>query len=119
MQATFELKKSSDRVAIAGLAMVATLIVGGVSGYAVKSLTTPAQLIAPAAAVSTVGVASPATNPGSAARAFRLELQDQRAQAGSVAPAAGRRTPPGARSSSGQCVRVNGPEPSAPALFPG
>ena len=105
MQATFELKKSSDRVAIAGLAMVATLIVGGVSGYAVKSLTTPAQLIAPAAAVSTVGVASPATNPGSAARAFRLELQDQRA--------------PGARSSSGQCVRVNGPEPSAPALFPG
>jgi len=88
MQATIELKKSSDRVAIAGLAMVATLIVGGVSGYAVKSLTTPAQLIAPAAAVSTVGVASPATNPGSAARAFRLELQDQRAQGGSVAPAA-------------------------------
>jgi len=110
MQATFELKKSSDRVAIAGLAMLATLIVRcrctSPAASAVRppprnatisrpapSMPSarplpPAQLIAPAAAVSTVGVASPATNPGSAARAFRLELQDQRAQAGSVAPAA-------------------------------
>ena len=88
MQATIELKKSSDRFAIAVLATLATLIVGGVSGYAVKSLTTPAQLIAPAAAVSTVGVASPASDPGIAGRALRLELQDQTAQGASVAPAA-------------------------------
>jgi hypothetical protein len=37
MQASFELKRSPDRIAIAGLAMLATLIVGGASGYAVKS----------------------------------------------------------------------------------
>lgn len=87
MQATFELKKSPDRVAIAGLAMLATLFVGGVSGYAVKSLTTSAPAIA-AATASTVGAASQASDPSIAGRALRLELQDQRAQAGSVAPAA-------------------------------
>jgi hypothetical protein len=86
MQATFELKKSPDRAAIAGLAMVATLFVGGVSGYAVKSLTTSAPAIA-AAAVSSAGIASPNSDHAAAARALRLELQDQRAQAGSVAPA--------------------------------
>lgn len=88
MQATFELKKSPDRAAIAGIAMFATLLVGGVSGYAVRSLTTSAPLIAPAAAVSTVGVASSNSDRAAAARALRLELQDQKAQAGSVAPAA-------------------------------
>jgi small-conductance mechanosensitive channel len=88
MQASFELKRSPDRIAIAGLAMLATLIVGGASGYAVKSLTTAAQVIAPAAAVSTVGVASPATDAGMAGRALRLEVQDQKSQAGAAAPAA-------------------------------
>jgi hypothetical protein len=87
MQATFELKKSPDRVAIAGLAMLATLLLGGVSGYAVKSLTTSAPAIA-AAATSTVGVASQASDPNIAGRALRLELQDQKAQVGSIAPAA-------------------------------
>jgi hypothetical protein len=88
MQATFELKKSPDRVAIAGLAMLATLFVGGVSGYAVKSLTTTSAPAIAAAAVSSVGIASPNSDHAAAASALRLELQDQRAQAGSVAPAA-------------------------------
>ena len=87
MQATFELKKSPDRAAIAGIAMVATLLVGGISGYAVRSLTTSAPLIAPAAA-STLGVASQTSDRAAAGRALRLELQDQKAQVGSVAPAA-------------------------------
>jgi hypothetical protein len=88
MQATVALKKAPDRMALVSLAMFATLVVGGVSGYAVKGLTTSAALIAPAVRVSTVGVASPATDPGIAKRALRLEVQDQNAQAGSTAPAA-------------------------------
>ena len=58
MQASFDLKKSPDRVMIAGFAMLATLVVGGVSGYAVKGLTTSAALIAPAVTVSAAGLAS-------------------------------------------------------------
>jgi hypothetical protein len=88
MQASIDLRKSPDRVAIVGLAMFATLVLGGVGGYAVKGLTSSPALIAPAATVSTVGVASPASDPGIAKRALQLELQDQKTQAGVTAPTA-------------------------------
>jgi hypothetical protein len=88
MQASIDLRKSPDRVALATLAMLATLVVGGVGGYAVKGLTSSSATIAPAAAVSTVTVASQASDPGIAKRALQLELQDQKAQAGVTAPAA-------------------------------
>src|ERR1700732_1683323 len=87
-QASIDLRKSPDRVALATIAMLATLVVGGVGGYAVKGLTSSAALIAPAATVSTAGVAPPASDPGIAKRVLRLELQDQSAQAGVAAPAA-------------------------------
>ena len=88
MQASFDLKKSPDRVMIAGFAMLATLVVGGVSGYAVKGLTTSAALIAPAVTVSAAGLASQASDPGIAKRALQLELQDQKTQAGTIVPPA-------------------------------
>ena len=90
MQATYELKKSPDRLVVAGFGMLVALVIGGAGGYAVKGLTTSAPAI-PAAvtSASSVGIASQALDPGFAKRTLRLELQDQKSQSAVVAaPAA-------------------------------
>jgi hypothetical protein len=93
MQATFELKKAPNRVVIAGFGMLAALVIGGAGGYAVKGLTAgPAILSTGVTSVSTSGIASQASDPGSAKRALRIELQDEKSQASVAAPAAATRT---------------------------
>ena len=80
MQATYELKKP-DRLVIAGLGMLAALVIGGASDYAVKGFTAASPAIPAATSVSTAGVAAQASDPGVAKRALRLELHDQQSQA--------------------------------------
>lgn len=88
MQATYELKKSPDRVVIAGFGMLVALAIGGAGGYAVKGLTAAAPGIPAATSAISAGVASQVSDPGFARRALRLELQDQKSQVSSVgAPA--------------------------------
>ena len=85
MQATYELKKSPDRVAIAGFGILVALVIGGAGGYAVKGLTAAAPAIPAATSAISAGVASQASDPGFAKRALRLELKDQKSQGSSVA----------------------------------
>jgi hypothetical protein len=80
MQATYELKKP-DRLVIAGVGMLAALVIGGASGYAVKGFTAASPAIPAGQSPNTAGVAAQASDPGFARRALRLELHDQESQA--------------------------------------
>jgi hypothetical protein len=99
MQATYDLRKSSIQPFAITFAVVASLILGGAGGFALKSVTqaTVSREAAPVVATSQASTVS--ADPSRSQRMLRLEIQDQTAQAkagaASVPNSGGRSYTPG------------------------